>query len=213
MRGTDIPIGAGFSAVRWANCPSYLNPSLTNLPQSGGMTQYRRLLLPGATYFFTVRLEIRGSSLLTDHIETLRWAYAKTVREYPVTCHAMVILPDHLHAVWTEPDNGVWYSERWKRIKARFSHAVPDAGALRPSLTTKRERGIWQRRFYEHAIRSEEEFRRALTHCAQNPVKHGLVSDATLWPYSSFAKGRMGHMAHLAMPAIPNPQHDHRMSA
>lgn len=177
------------------------------------MTQYRRLLLPGATYFFTVRLKIKGATLLTDHIETLRWAYARTVREYPVTCHAMVILPDHLHAVWTEPDSGVWYCERWKRIKARFSHAIPDAAAMRPSLEGKPDRGIWQRRFDEHAIQTEEQFSRALAHCAQNPVKHGLVTDATLWPFSSFAKARMGHMTHLAMQAARPLQHDHRMSA
>ncbi len=164
------------------------------------MTHYRRLLLPGATYFFTVRLERRGSTLLTDHIETLRYAYARAVRDFPVTCHAIVVLPDHLHAVWTEPDGGVWYSQRWQRLKARFSYAIPETGEKRPSLDRKRERGIWQRRFYEHAIRTEEEFQRALNHCEQNPVKHGLVSEAALWPYSSFAKGRMGHPAHVAMP-------------
>ncbi len=164
------------------------------------MTHSRRLLLPGATYFFTVRLEQRGSTLLTDHIETLRYAYARAVRDYPVTCHAMVVLPDHLHAVWTEPDGGVWYSERWQRLKARFSYAIPEAGERRPA--PERKRGIWQRRFDEHAIRTEEEFQRALTHCEQNPVKHGLVSDAALWPYSSFAKRRMGH------PAPPAPLPD-----
>jgi putative transposase len=89
------------------------------------MTHFRRLLIPGATYFFTVRLERRGDTLLTDHIESLRYAYAKAVQDYPVTCHAMVVLPDHLHAVWTEPDGGVWYSERWRRIKARFAQAIP----------------------------------------------------------------------------------------
>jgi putative transposase len=166
------------------------------------MTEYRRLLLPGATYFFTVRLEQRGSTLLTDHIESLRYAYALTLREYPVTCHAMVVLPDHLHAVWTEPEGGVWYSQRWQRIKARFSHAIPEGGQQRPSLDRKRERGIWQRRFYEHAIRNQDEFQRALAHCENNPVKHGLVSDAALWPFSSFAKGRMGHPAHAGMPTV-----------
>ena len=171
------------------------------------MTQYRRLLLPGATDVCTVRLERRGATTLTDHIEALRYAYGKTVREYPVTCPAMVVLPDHLHAVWTEPDSGVWYCERWRRIKSRFAHAVPDAGPgvgpdavpdvgqMRPSFAAKRERGIGQRRFYEPAVRNEAEFHRALDHCRTNPVKHGLVADAALWPYSSFAKGRIGHPA------------------
>lgn len=177
-----------------------INPFLTNLPETAGMTQYRRLLIPGATYFFTVRLETRGSTLLTDHIESLRYAYARSSREYPVTCHAMVVLPDHLHAVWTEPEGGVWYSERWRRIKALFSHAIPQGESPRPSLLAKREKGIWQRRFYEHAIRDEADFRRALDHCRTNPVKHGLVTAAELWPYSSFNKVR---------PAPPQPAQPH----
>ena len=160
------------------------------------MTAYRRLLLPGATYFFTVRLEQRGATTLTDHIDVLRYAYAKAVQDFPVTCHAMVVLPDHIHAVWTEPEGAVWYSERWRRIKARFTHAVATPEPLRPSLVAKRERGIWQRRFYEHAIRTEDEFRRAVAHCHSNPVRHGLVTEADLWPYSSFAKARAGLQAH-----------------
>ena len=70
----------------------------------------------------------RGQSTLTDHIGALRFAYARAVQEFPVTCHAMVVLPDHMHAVMTEPESGVFYSERWRRFKARFSHAVTDRG-------------------------------------------------------------------------------------
>ncbi len=175
------------------NCPSYadcVKEALTNSRQIGGMTQYRRFLLPGATYFFTVRLEVRGSSTLTDQIDALRWSYAKAVQEFPVTCHAMVVLPDHLHAIWTEPEGAVWYSERWRRIKARFTHAVAEPGPQRPSLVAKRERGLWQRRFYEHCIRNDDEFRRAVEHCRLNPARHGLVTLAEDWPYSSFAKAR-----------------------
>lgn len=164
------------------------------------MSQYRSLLIPGATYFFTVRLEERGATLLTDHIESLRYAYAVAVRDYPVTCHAMVVLPDHLHAVWTEPAGGVWYSERWRRIKSRFADAIPKPGNLRPSPDAKRERGIWQRRFSEHALRTEAEFHRAIAYCEGNPAKHGLVGEGELWPFSSFAKGKMSHSAHQAQP-------------
>jgi putative transposase len=141
-----------------------------------------------------------GATLLTDHIESLRYAYARTIREYAVTCHAMVILPDHLHAIWKEPDGGVWYSERWRRIKSRFSHAIPATAPLRPALEERGEHGIWQRRFQEHAIRNPDEFQRAMDHCEQNPVRHGLVTDAALWPYSSFAKGRTSHPAHAGLP-------------
>jgi putative transposase len=160
------------------------------------MTEYRRLRLPGATYFFTLCLERRGATTLVDQIDALRFAYARTVQELPVTCHAMIILPDHLHAVMTEPEGGVFYSERWRRIKSRFSHAIAVPGAMRPSLEVKRERGIWQRRFWEHALRSEDDFRAALQYCEQDAVKHGLVAQSELWPYSSFAKRRMGNIAH-----------------
>ena len=153
------------------------------------MTEYRRLLLPGATYFFTVRLETRGSTLLTDHVNALRYAYAKAVTEFPVTCHAMVVLPDHLHAIWTEPTGEVWYAERWRRIKTRFAQGMPPLPD-RSSHEGKREPALWQRRFSEYAIRTESDFRLALDHCRMNAVKHGLVTDPALWPYSSFNKSR-----------------------
>jgi putative transposase len=154
------------------------------------MTQHLHLPLPGATYYFTVRLEQRGSTALTDHVDALRYAYARAVAEFPVTCHAMVVLPDHLHAIWTEPAGEVWYSERWRRIKTRFTHAVAAPAPLRPGLDAGREPALWQRRFAEHAIRTEDEYRRAMEHCRTNPVRHGLVSSPEAWPYSSFAKAR-----------------------
>ena len=81
-------------------------------------------LLMGATYFFSVRLEQRGSSLLTDQIAVLRFAYAKAVAEFPVTCNAVVVLPDHIHAIWTEPAGDVWYAERWRRINPGASRPL-----------------------------------------------------------------------------------------
>ena len=161
------------------------------------MTSYRRLRLPGATYFFTVCLQERGSSTLTDNICLLREAYRKTVAELPVTCPAMVVLPDHLHAIWTEPDDAVQYPERWRRIKARFSHALPASFAPCDSKRRKRERGLWQRRFWEHAIRDETDFIAAMEYCQLNPVKHGFVQAPEDWPYSSFTR-RMGDIARPA---------------
>ena len=160
------------------------------------MTSYRRLRIPGATYFFTLCLQQKGSTALVDHIDLLRWSYARTVQDLPVTCHAMVILPDHLHALWTEPEGVVQFSERWRKIKARFSQALPAATDRSASKTLKRDKGIWQRRFWEHAVRDETEFRTCLAHCHSNPVTHGLVADAADWPYSSFHKRRMGNIAH-----------------
>ena len=154
------------------------------------MTEHPRLLLPGATYFFTVRLEQRGSTLLTDHVDALRFAYAKAVAEFPVTCHAMVVLPDHLHAVWTEPAGEVWYSERWRRIKTRFAQGGVPPAPDRHRHDRTREHGLWQQRFSEYAIRGEVDFRLAMEHCRMNAVKHGLVTDPDLWPFSSFTKSR-----------------------
>jgi putative transposase len=169
------------------------------------MTNYRRLRLPGATYFFTLCLEDRDSTLLTDHIDTLRAAYLKTLQELPALCPAMVVLPNHLHAIWTEPEGSVLCSERWRRIKARFSHAIQQDFSPNPSKQTKRERGIWQRRFWEHAIRGESEFVAAMEFCHFNPVKHGLVTNPLDWQYSSLSR-RMGNIAHPTETLCPAPR-------
>jgi len=159
------------------------------------MTNYRRLRQAGATYFFTLCLEARGTTTLVDHIDDLRAAWTTTLRELPVTCPAVVVMPDHLHAIWTEPTDRALYSERWRRIKARFSHRI--GGDFHPgaSKIARRERGLWQRRFWEHAIRDEGGFVAAMEYCQTNPVKHSLVTDPADWPFSSFTR-RMGNIAH-----------------
>jgi len=162
------------------------------------MPNYRRIRLPGASHFFTVTLADRSSPLLIDHVDDLRRAYAETMRDTPVHCDAMVILPDHLHAVWTLPPGDSGYSERWRKIKhwftrmvGRFAHPTH----LSPSKRAKRERGLWQRRFWEHTIRDETDFHRRVTYCWGNPVKHGLVSRPVDWPYSSLHRDiRAGHV-------------------
>ncbi len=156
------------------------------------MTSYRRIKRPGVTYFFTVYLQDRSQTQLTDHIAHLRFAYAKTIAELPVICDAMVLLPDHLHAIWTLPPQDADYSERWKRIKSRFSHGLALSSQVSQSKAGKRERGIWQRRFWEHTIRDEDDFIAHMAHCHDNPVKHGLVAAPRDWPYSSF--NRKAHM-------------------
>ncbi len=85
------------------------------------MPNYRRARVSGASYFFTVNLASRRSDLLVTHIHELRAAYAATIRDMPVICDAMVVLPDHLHAVWTLPPGDCDFSERWRKIKHRFS--------------------------------------------------------------------------------------------
>jgi putative transposase len=157
------------------------------MPQLCGMTAYHRLYQPEGTYFFTVCLEDREGRTLVDHVDKLRAAYAMATHEMPVQTHAVVILPNHLHAIWTEPGMPR-FSDRWQRIKARFSLAVDGDFAPSRSTREKRENGLWQRRFYEHAIRNEEEFGKAMEYCRLNPATHGLVEDPQDWPYSSFVK-------------------------
>lgn len=160
------------------------------------MSRYRRVRVPGASHFFTVALTDRGGSVLTDHVGLLRAAWRATVAERPVFCDAMVVLPDHLHAVWTLPEGDADYSERRRRIKARFSQALGEHRPLSDSKVMKRECGVWQRRFWEHAIRDERDYRAHVEYCWGNPVKHGLVARAVDWPFSSIHRDiRAGRVA------------------
>ncbi len=149
------------------------------------MTNYRRIRTPGTTYFFTVNLADRSSDLLLAQISALRKAYQKTCTERPFVCNAFVVLPDHLHAIWTLPARDADYSTRWRLIKTRFVQQVGGFGPRSASKRSKRERGIWQRRFWEHSIRDEADFRVHMRYCWGNPVKHGLVNRAVDWPFSS----------------------------
>ena len=135
--------------------------------------------------FFTVSLDLRGSDLLVREIEALRQAVRLTRAERPFGIDAWVVLPDHMHCVWTLPQGDHDFSTRMGAIKARFSMRLRD-GQLRASHVLRREKGIWQRRFWEHHIRDEEDFRMHVRYCWINPVKHGLVAHPEEWPYSSY---------------------------
>ncbi|MGE0750281.1 MAG: transposase [Variibacter sp.] len=149
------------------------------------MVQYRRNLVSGGTYFFTVVLADRTSSLLVDHVGDLRTAFRVARQERRFTIDAIAILPDHLHAIWTLPSEDSDFSGRWKRIKAYFTHRLIAAG-----VPVKKHRNgeyaLWQRRFWEHTIRNEADFERHVDYVHFNPVKHGLVSRVCDWPHSSF---------------------------
>jgi putative transposase len=150
------------------------------------MPNYRRARVPGATYFFTVTLAERGGRLLVENIALLREAFRTTRRERPFRIDAMVVLPNHLHAVWTLPEGDSDFPTRWQLIKSRFSLDVPRGERIRPSRAAKGERGIWQRRYWEHLIRDDTDLRHHVEYCHFNPVKHGLVANAADWPYSTF---------------------------
>ncbi|WP_367026506.1 transposase [Methylococcus sp. ANG] len=150
------------------------------------MPDYRRFRVPGGTYFFTVNLLDRRADTLVRHIDALREAVRLTRRERPFHADAWVVLPDHMHCVWTLPPGDDDFSNRWKAIKIRVVRAVPQTEHRSKVRIAKGERGVWQRRFWEHAIRDDEDYARHVDYEHWNPMKHGLVGRLADWPYSSF---------------------------
>lgn len=148
------------------------------------MSEYRRPRQHGALIFFTVALADRRSDVLVREVGRLREAVAAVRRERPFGIEAFVVMPDHLHTVWRMPEGDADYSTRWRLIKSRFSRGLP-IGALRASHVARQERGIWQRRFWEHHIRDEGDLAAHVRYCWFNPVKHGFVERPEEWPYSS----------------------------
>jgi len=145
------------------------------------MRRYIRATVPGATYFFTLALEDRSSSCLTEHADALRESVALVKQRHPFTIDAMVVLPDHVHALWTLPPHDVKFGMRWMLIKQGFTKRLSGL----PMRGTKGERLLWQRRYWEHLIRNDEDFANHVDYIHFNPVKHGLVERAMDWPHSS----------------------------
>jgi len=158
-----------------------------------GLTDYRRLRVAGGTYFFTVNLAERGSDLLVREVRILRAVVGRVRAAYPFGIEAWVVLPDHSHAVWTLPDGDADFSTRWGLIKRGFSLGVGRGERVSASRRGKGERGVWQWRFWEHAIRDERDFAAHVDYVHFNPVKHGFVAHAGDWPYSTFRRAvRLG---------------------
>jgi putative transposase len=154
--------------------------------QSFGMPDYLRYRVPGGTYFFTITLLERGGDLLVRHINVLREAVRRTRAERPFHIDAWVVMPDHIHCVLTLPPGDADFSNRIKAIKIRFSRGVPRTERRSEVRAAKGERGIWQRRFWEHAIRDECDYAHHMDYVHFNPVKHGLVASVADWPHSTF---------------------------
>ncbi len=151
------------------------------------MSNYRRLRVLGGCYFFTVTVsERRGAMLLTEHITSLRKAIRQVRMARPFTIDAWVVLPDHLHAVWTLPAGDDDFSTRWRLIKTAFARELPPTEWISRSRRRTGERGIWQRRFWEHAIRDEGDYAAHVDYVHFNPVKHGLADTPAEWPFSTF---------------------------
>jgi putative transposase len=152
------------------------------------MPNYRRNRVEGGTYFFTANLNDRGSNLLVCEIAALRRAVRATRARHPFHIDAWVVLPDHMHCLWTLPPGDTDFPRRWQAIKALFSISVSPAQNRRASLVNKREAGIWQRRYWEHTIRDERDYAAHMDYIHFNPVKHGFALHADGWPYSSFGR-------------------------
>lgn len=150
------------------------------------MPDYLRQRRPGGTFFFTVNLLERGDNdLLVRHVDALRDAVRRTRVDRPFAIDAWVVLPDHMHAIWTLPDGDTDYATRWGAIKARFSQSIPANEYRNPSRLARGERGIWQRRYWEHTIRDEHDLANHIDYIHINPVKHGCATRASDWPHSS----------------------------
>jgi putative transposase len=149
------------------------------------MPQYRRAKIDGSLFFFTVVLAERSSDLLVGEIDRLRDSYRKVRQRRPFETIAICVLPDHIHAIWALPTGDSDFSTRWSLIKSGFSRGL-DSRSRSASKVAKREKGIWQRRYWEHAIRDDADLERHVDYIHFNPVKHGHVTCVADWPHSSF---------------------------
>ena len=148
------------------------------------MVMYRRNLLAGGTYFFTVNLRDRHSALLLTHAHAFREIIREVKTKLPFSLDAMVIMPNHWHAVWTLPDGDTTYTRRIRLVKARFTAHLVKQGV--PLNRNKRsEYDLWQPRFWEHTVRDERDFEAHVNYVHINPVKHGFVARASDWQHST----------------------------
>src|SRR5262245_5704807 len=155
------------------------------------MSSYRRYFVPGGTFFFTVVTHERRRFLTEPLSRRCLREGLETVRAgRPFEIVAIVLLPAHIHTIWTLPGGDADFSVRWKRIKEEFTErylgAGGEEGCRSNSRRRRQERGVWQRRFWEHTIKDENDLERHFDYIHYNPVKHGLVKCPRDWPYSSF---------------------------
>ncbi len=155
------------------------------------MSDYLRTHLNGSTYFFTVVTYMRYPIFKeATSINLLKKCFQNVMKIHLFNLDAIVILPDHLHTIWTLPEDESDYSTRWKQIKGSFSRSYGGSNSrkITESMQKKGEKGIWQRRFWEHLIRNQEDFNRHCDYIHYNPVKHGLVNSPSEWEFSSLKK-------------------------
>ncbi len=151
------------------------------------MPNFRRAYVAGGTWFFTVNLlQRKNNSLLIQEIELLRKVVKQVKKRYPFYINAWVVLPEHMHTIWTLPEGDSNFSLRWRLIKSSFSTALPKIESISQVRQAAGERGIWQRNYWEHLIKNELDYQRHFDYVHVNPLKHGLVKRVIDWPYSTF---------------------------
>lgn len=150
------------------------------------MANYKRAWQPGNLVFTVVLAERQNNHLLVERIDLLRKVVREVQENHPFRIHGWVVLPEHLHALLELPEGDTNFPLRWRQIKSKFSRAIPNSEARSESRWRRGERGIWQRRYWEHLIRDQEDFNHHLDYIHINPVKHGLVTAPKDWPYSTF---------------------------
>ena len=157
------------------------------------MPNYRRWRIEGGTFFFTV-VAYRRAPLFTDpRACCLLGEKLRACKQlWPFEVDAIVLLPEHLHAIWTLPAGDADYSRRWAWIKKEFTKDWVTLGGRQQAVSDaqreRREHGVWQPRYWEHMIENEHDFDRHFDYIHYNPVKHGHVTDPADWPHSSFQR-------------------------
>ncbi|MEP1963783.1 REP-associated tyrosine transposase [Tateyamaria sp.] len=149
------------------------------------MSNYTRSRHAGGTYFFSARAARRGSDILLRKIDLLRNVMRQTHQRHPFEIEEIVVLGDAIHTIWTLPEGDADYSKRWRMVKSLFSRACPTSDVGESMRLRPGEKGIWQRRFWEHAIRDKDDFEAHRHMIFSAPVQAGLVRRPIDWPHSS----------------------------
>ena len=149
------------------------------------MVRYRRNVIAGATYFFTVTLRDRRATYLVDYIADLRAAFRVAKQQQSFEIIAIAIMPEHLHALIRMADDDANYAKLWRTVKGNFTQQLLQQG-VPLQRNARGEYNLWQRRFWEHTIRDDRDLQTHVDYIHFNPVKHGLVKFVAQWPYSSF---------------------------
>lgn len=149
------------------------------------MPNYLRYHLPNHLVFITLVTADRKPFLL-NYLSQFRTSIEQVKNKHPFNITAMVVLPDHCHFIMKMPENDCDFSNRINQIKGKFSRLILDQTILSQSRINRQERGVWQRRFWDHVIRDQDDFKRHMDYIHYNPVKHRYVNACKDWPYSSF---------------------------